>query len=105
MSDEKKPRKEKVGPAEGAAAEAPAAEKKAKVVEAPRPPADPRLKFMKRFRGRFLPKGPLRERHKQINARWQSGDDHGGVTVEELKALYQDWTASRRKGAKANTTA
>ena len=96
---EAKPKKEKA-PKDQAGAAAEAAPKKAP--EPPRPPADPRLKYLKRFRGRFLPKGPLRERHKQIIARWQSGDDHGGVTVEELKSLYDDWMAARRKPEKAN---
>jgi hypothetical protein len=58
---------------------------------------------MKKFRGRFLPKGPLRDRLKAITARWDSGDDHGGVTLEELKTLHGDWKASREK--KAKTTA
>ena len=29
--------------------------------------------------------------------RWASGEDHGGVTVEELKSLYEDWKAARAK--------
>jgi hypothetical protein len=81
--------------AAAAAAEAP------KKVEAPRPPADPRLKVLKKFHGKFLPKGPLRERHKTLMARWNSGEDHGGVTVEELKSLLDDWRASRAKPSKA----
>jgi hypothetical protein len=94
-----KPAKEKKEKAP--AAEAPAAEAKpAKAPEPPRPPADPRLKVMKKFRGRFLPKGPLRDRLKAITARWDSGDDHGGVTVEELKTLHADWKASREKTSK-----
>jgi hypothetical protein len=63
----------------------------------PRPPADPRLKILKKFHGKFLPKGPLRQRHKTIMERWNSGEDHGGVTVEELKALLGDWRATREK--------
>lgn len=82
---------------EGAEAAAPAEEKKP---EAPRPPADPRLKYVKKFHGRFLPRGPLRDRHKALFDRWNSGDDHGGVTVEELKSLHADWMASRAKPAK-----
>jgi hypothetical protein len=117
MADETKPKKEKAPKPEAPAAEAKpkkekapkdkdaapaeAAGKKAKAPEPPRPPADPRMKYMKRFRGRLLPKGPLRERHKQLIARWQAGDDHGGVTVEELKSLYDDWMTSRRKPEKA----
>lgn len=65
----------------------------------PRKPADPRLKFMKKLKGRFLPKGTLRDRHKSILDRWNSGEDHGGVTVEELRALFNDWKASRQKPA------
>ena len=66
----------------------------------PRPPADPRLKFLKKFHGKFLPRGPLRDRLKALMGRWESGEDHGGVTVEELKALYTDWKASREKPAR-----
>ena len=29
--------------------------------------------------------------------RWNSGGDHGGVTVEELKALLDDWLGTREK--------
>ena len=79
--------------------EAPA-EPKAKAEQAPaepRKPADPRLKVLKKFYGKFLPKGPLRERHKALMARWDSGEDHGGVTVEELKSLLDDWRGSREK--------
>ena len=66
----------------------------------PRPPADPRLKFLKKFHGKFLPRGPLRDRHMALMQRWDSGEDHGGVTVEELKSLFQDWKASREKPAR-----
>ncbi len=68
-----------------------------------RQPADPRLKFMKKFEARFLPKGPLRDRHKSILARWSSNEDHGGVTLEELKSLMVDWRASRDKTKKPTT--
>ena len=61
---------------------------KEKPKPAPRPPADPRLKFLKKFHGKFLPRGPLRDRLKALMLRWDSGEDHGGVTVEELKSLY-----------------
>ena len=81
------------------AAEAAVAPVEAKV-EAPRPPADPRLKFVKKFRGKFLPRGPLRDRHTALFARWNSGDDHGGVTVDELKSLYVDWRATKEKPKK-----
>jgi hypothetical protein len=65
----------------------------------PRPPVDHRLKVLKKFHGRFLPRGPLRDRHKALMDRWNSGDDHGGVTLEELKSLYNDWKAARQKQA------
>jgi hypothetical protein len=69
--------------------------------EAPKPPpADTRLKVLKKFRGRFLPKGPLRDRLKALMTRWDSGEDHGGVTFDELKSLHNDWKASREKKAK-----
>jgi hypothetical protein len=93
-----KPKSDK--PKSDKAAAAPeAAEKKPAKVEAPRPPADPRLKVLKKFEGRFLPKGPLRERYKAILGRWSSGDDHGGVTVDELKGLLNDWRATRMQKA------
>jgi hypothetical protein len=65
--------------------------------EQPRPPADPRLKLLKKFHGKFLPKGVLRQRHQAIMTRWNSGEDHGGVTVEELKSLLDDWRGTREK--------
>ena len=80
-----------------AAAAEPQAEKPK---EAPRQPADPRLKFIKKFHGKFLPRGPLRDRHKQLMERWNSGEDHGGVTADELKSLYTDWKAAREKPSK-----
>ncbi|WP_165065533.1 hypothetical protein [Paludisphaera rhizosphaerae] len=92
---EKKPKEAKVE------AE-PVAEKK---VEAPRQPADPRLKYVKKFHGKFLPRGPLRDRHTALFARWNSGEDRGGVTVEELKSLHADWMVSRQKGPKKAATA
>src|SRR5262245_1055369 len=92
--------KEKKAKDAAAAAEAPAAPAP-KEAPAPRPPADPRLKVWKKFNGRFLPKGPLRERLKGLKTRWDSGDDHGGVTLDELKALLADWRASRTKRPKA----
>jgi len=95
---EKKPKKEKKAkdPAAEAApaAAAPAAPAPPPV---PRAPADPRLKVLKKFAGRFLPKGILRERHKAIMTRWDSGDDHGNVTVEELKTLLDEWKGTREK--------
>jgi hypothetical protein len=93
---------EKAPKAEKAKAEqAPAAEPKAKPEPVQRPPADPRLKVMKKFQGRFLPRGPLRDRYHAILARWNSGEEHGGVTVEELKSLLNDWRASRAKPVKS----
>jgi hypothetical protein len=87
-----------------AAADAAKAAAPAAVVEAApvvkREPPDMRLKVLKKFRGRFLPKGPLRERLKALMTRWDSGDDHGGVTFDELKALHNDWKASREKKGK-----
>ncbi len=80
-----------------------AAEKKEEAKPAPRPPADPRLKVLKKFHGKFLPKGPLRDRHKALMARWNSGEDHGGVTVEELKSLYDDWKTARQKPARVSS--
>jgi len=62
-----------------------------------RKPVDPRLKVLKKFHGKFLPKGILRERHKAIMDRWNSGDDHGGVTLDELKKLHDDWKGTREK--------
>ena len=72
-------------------------EPKAQRTRAPAKPADPRLKVLKRFYGKFLPKGVLRDRQKAIMDRWNSGEDHGGVTVEELKALLDDWLGTREK--------
>jgi hypothetical protein len=63
----------------------------------PRPPVDLRLKVLKKFHGKFLPKGVLRDRHKAIMERWNSGEDRGGVTVEELKSLLDDWKGTREK--------
>ncbi len=104
---EKKPKKDgaeaKAGKAEAKAGKAEAkaekAEKAAKPAEPPRPPADPRLKVIKKFEKRFLPRGPLRDRQNELLKRWKAGDDHGGVTVEELKSLLNDWRAdqARRK--------
>jgi hypothetical protein len=88
--------KAKKQPDPPAAAEAPTP----KPPPPPRDPADPRLKFLKKFRGRFLPKGPLRDRWIEINTRWNSADDHGGVSVEELKQLLDDWKTVRAKKRK-----
>jgi hypothetical protein len=64
--------------------------------EAPaRPPVDLRLKVLKKFHGKFLPKGVLRDRYKTLMERWNS--DPGSVTLEELKSLYEDWKKAREK--------
>jgi hypothetical protein len=100
----KKPKdkdKEKAKAAAADAAKAAEAAEKEKPKAPPRPPADPRLKFIKKFHGKFLPKGPLRERLKTLMQRWNSGEDHGGVTVDELKSLHEDWKTSRQKPARA----
>jgi hypothetical protein len=98
--------KAKAKPAPDAAAEkekaaAAAAAEKEKAKPVPRPPPDLRLKVLKKFYGKFLPRGPLRDRHKTLMARWDSGEDHGGVTVEELKSLYNDWKTARAKPVRA----
>jgi len=95
---EKAKAKAKEKEASDAAAAAAAKEEKAKAP--PRPPADPRLKFLKKFHGKFLPRGPLRDRHKTLMERWNSGEEHGGVTADELKSLYTDWKVSREKPSK-----
>ena len=95
---EKKPKKEKAAAAPAAEAAAP---KPVAPPAPPRPPSDPRLKVWKKFQGRFLPKGPLRERLDAITTKWNSGEDHGGVTFDELKSLHNDWKASREKGPAA----
>ncbi len=107
---EKKPAKDKGGDKGGKPEKAPKAKKAPKTPEAapvaaapeppkappaPRPPADPRLKVLKKFRGKFLPKGILRERHKAIMTRWDSGEDHGNVSVDELKSLLDDWRGTQ----------
>ncbi len=95
-----KPAKEKKVKPAAEAAPAVAEAKPAKAPEPPRPPADPRLKLLKKFRGKYLPKGPLRDRLHAIIARWNGSEDHGGVTVEELKTLFIDWKAAREKKVK-----
>jgi hypothetical protein len=78
-----------------------AAPEKEKAPKAPpRPPADPRLKVLKKFHGKFLPRGPLRDRYKALMERWNSDESHGGVTAEELKSLYDDWKLARQKPAR-----
>lgn len=87
----KAPKEPKEGkePKEAKAKEAPAAP--------PRPAPDARLKLLKKFHGKFLPKGVLRDRHTAIMTRWNSGDDHGGVTADELRKLLDDWKGTREK--------
>jgi hypothetical protein len=92
----KKEKKAKPAP-DASAKDKEAPPEKEKTPPPPRPPADPRLKFIKKFHGKFLPRGPLRDRHKALMTRWNSGEDHGDVTVEELKSLHDDWKADRAK--------
>ncbi len=80
--------------------EAAAAEKEKAPKAPPRPPADPRLKVLKKFHGKFLPRGPLRDRYKVLMERWNSGESHDGVTAEELRSLYDDWKRARQKPAR-----
>jgi len=63
----------------------------------PRPPADPRLSVLKKFQGKLLPKGVVRDRYNALMRRWNSGNDHGAVNIEELKALLDDWKGTREK--------
>ena len=98
---EKEKEKDKAKAKEGAEAAKGAKEAKEEKPKAPpRPPADPRLKVLKKFHGKFLPRGPLRDRLKVLMDRWNSGEEHGGVTVEELKSLHNDWKVARQKPAK-----
>jgi hypothetical protein len=61
-----------------------------------RAPADPRVKVLKKFHGKFLPKGVIRDRFKVLMERWSSADgDHGGVTVAELQSVLDDWKRTR----------
>jgi hypothetical protein len=99
--DQKSPKAESKDKAKKAAEQAAEAEAPVEAKPAaPRQPADPRLKYVKKFHGKFLPRGPLRDRHKALFDRWNSGEDHGGVTVDELKSLYTDWRATREKPKK-----
>ena len=93
----KKDKAKEKAKADAAEKEKAAAAEKEKPKAPPRPPADPRMKYYKKFHGKFLPRGPLRDRLKALMQRWDSGEDHGGVTVEELKSLYEDWKADRAK--------
>jgi hypothetical protein len=97
LGEDKSKAKKAAKPAEKAAEKVAEAPKEEKPKPTPRPPADLRLKVLKKFYGKFLPRGPLRDRHRSLMARWNSGADHGGVTVEELKSLYEDWKAARAK--------
>jgi hypothetical protein len=97
--EKEKEKEKKPKPSEAKAAE-PAEPKEKAPPPKPRAPVDPRLKVLKKFHGKFLPKGPLRERYKTLITRWESGEDHGGVTVEELRSLLNDWRASRAKPAR-----
>src|SRR5271157_1402498 len=98
---DKEKEKDKAKAKEGAEAAKGAKEaKEEKPKAAPRPPADPRLKVLKKFHGKFLPRGPLRDRLKVLMDRWNSGEEHGGVTFEELKSLHNDWRTAREKPSK-----
>jgi hypothetical protein len=96
----KKPKKEKAVKAEVAAVPAPAP-----APAPPRPPSDPRLKVWKKFQGRFLPKGPLRDRLIAITATWNATEDHAGITFDQLKSLHNDWKASWEPGKKPKKVA
>ena len=92
---EKKPKAEAKAPeAEDKKAKA-AAEAPAKAPPAPHAPADPRMKVLKKLRGKMLPKGELRERLKAVMDRWHSGPDHGGVSVAELEGLLDAWQQAK----------
>lgn len=91
---------ERKAPAEPKAKREPKAKGEPKAPAKPEPPARPvdlRLKVLKKFYGKFLPKGVLRDRQKAIMERWNSAKDRGGVTVEELKTLLDDWRGTREK--------
>ena len=66
QAGEEKKAEEAGKPAPEAAAEK-EVPKEEKPKPAPRPPADPRLKVLKKFYGKFLPRGPLRDRHKALD--------------------------------------
>jgi len=100
-SEKAKPDKAKPDKAKSdKAADAAASEKEKAPKAPPRPPADPRLKVLKKFHGKFLPRGPLRDRYKVLMERWNSDENHGGVTAEELRSLYDDWKQARQKPAR-----
>ena len=62
----------------------------------PRAPVDPRLRVLKKFHGKLLPKGVLRDRFNALMLRWNSaGGDHGGVTVAELQSVLDEWKTAR----------
>ncbi|HKQ61377.1 MAG TPA: hypothetical protein VJS92_08785 [Candidatus Polarisedimenticolaceae bacterium] len=97
---EKKEAKEKKAkaPAEAPAQTATAAEPKTPPPPPPpRTPADPRLRVLKKFQGVLLPKGIVRERYRALMVRWDSGNDHGGVTLKELEAVLDDWKGTRER--------
>jgi hypothetical protein len=100
MAAEEKPKaeaKEKKEKKAKATAEEPADAAPKAPPPPPRPPADPRLAVLEKLQGKFLPKGVIRDRYKALMERWDSGDHHGGVTVEGLKALLDDWKGTREK--------
>jgi len=63
--------------------------------EAVSKPTDLRMKLIRRFENRYLPKGELRDRWKAIRAKWLADETHSGVTLEELKTLKTDWQKAR----------
>jgi hypothetical protein len=96
-------KKEKAKAAKAAEAAAPAAAPAEKPAPPPRKPVDPRARAFKKLKGRCLPKGPLREQHRALLVRWNSSEDHGDVTAEEVKGLVDAWKAARAKPARATT--
>jgi hypothetical protein len=94
-------KKEKAKAAKAAEAAAPPPPPVEKPAPPPRKPADPRVRAFKKLKGKFLPKGPLRDQHRALLARWNADDNHGDVTVEEVKGLVTDWKAARSKPDKA----
>jgi hypothetical protein len=77
------------------AAEAAPAEAPAKAAQVHHAPADPRVRVLNKLRAKMLPKGELRARLKALLDRWNSGPDHGGVTVAELQDLLDAWKKAK----------
>ncbi len=66
----------------------------------PRMPSDPRIKILKQFHAKLLPRGDLRDRYRVLLQRWDSSEDHGGVTVNELQTLLNDRKSDRDNRAR-----